>query len=139
MGDVYSSSIIKHITGCDINYEKIIPIICISPLNGDYSLFDIALDHELRHAIEMSIKKKKNSYLIKMGTDISEVDFNFDSLKSDFTNYNERVTQKLSIEACRERWMKGQFIFSDPYSLINTFASPLDNDALYDELPKHLP
>ena len=104
----------------EFDCDNPIPIICISPLNGDYSLFDIALDHELRHAIEMSIKKKKNSYLVKMGTDISEVDFNFDSLKSGFTNYNERVTQKLSIEACRERWMKGQFIFSDPYSLINT-------------------
>lgn len=105
----------------DFDIDNPIPIICISPLNDTYNLFDIALDHELRHAIEMYIKKIKSGYLVKMGTDVSELDQDFLCVKAGFTNYNERVTQKLSVEACRERWKKGQFIFSDPYALITTY------------------
>lgn len=106
----------------DFDLDNPTPIICISPLNDTYNLFDIALDHELRHAIEMTVKKNKDRYLAKMGTDISELDLNFDCIKSGFTNYNERVTQKLSLEACRDRWMRGQYIFSDPYALITSYT-----------------
>ena len=113
-----------HSCGVDIrnlDLENPIAVVCISPLNDTYNLFDIAIDHELRHAIEMYIKKIKSGYLIKMGTDISQVDKDFLCVRAGFTDYNERVTQKLSVEACRERWKKGQFIFSDPYALITSY------------------
>jgi len=106
----------------DFNPDDPTPIICISPLNDTYNLFDISVDHELRHAIETYVKKINGGYVVKMGTDISKLDLNFDCLKEGFTNYNERVTQKLSVEACRERWMKGKFMFSDPYALITTYC-----------------
>ena len=94
------------------------PIVCISPLNDIYNLFDIAIDHELRHAIETTIKKNEEGYLIKVGVDIAEYDLNFKCIKGGFTDYNERVTQKLSLESCRKRWLRGEYIFSDPYALI---------------------
>jgi len=107
-----------------------IPVICISPLNDTYNLFDISLDHELRHAIEMRIEKKDDKYKAKIGTDITIFDDNLKQLESSInTNYNERVTQKLSVEACKDRWLRGEFIFSDKYALITDyFVSCYDYD-----------
>lgn len=110
--------------------DNVVPIVCLSPLSEDYNLFDIVLDHELRHAIEMSIKNNGNSYIVKIGSDISEVNLDFDCIKSGYTDYNERVTQKLSVEACHKRWMKSQFIFSDPYAFITDYCSTCYDDDL---------
>ena len=106
----------------DLDVENPVAVVCISPLNDTYNLFDIALDHELRHAIEMYVKEMKSGYLVKMGTDVSLLDKDFMCVRAGFTDYNERVTQKLSVEACQERWKKGKFIFSDPYALITSYC-----------------
>ena len=102
--------------------ENIVPIVCLCPLNDTYNLFDIALDHEFRHAIELYIKQINDGYLVKIGSEITELDSDFCCVRLGAVNYNERVTQKLSIEACRDRWEKHQFIFSDFYALHTNYC-----------------
>lgn len=92
-------------------------IICLNPFMSTYNLFDIAIDHELRHAIEMRMKKQKDKILLKTGCDLTFFDSKLENGTSSCTDLNERITQKLSVEATADRWKKGQFIFSDKYAL----------------------
>lgn len=94
-------------------------VACLNPFMDTYNLFDIAIDHELRHAIEWRIKPTKLGLLTKIGCDV----FNFESEEEQecFTDINERITHKLSVEATRERWENGEFIFSDKYALITDY------------------
>lgn len=107
----------------DFDLDNFSSTICLCPLMDDYNLFDIAIDHELRHAIETTIKVRGKKLIIKVGCDISKYDFNFDNGVSEFTDLNERITHKLSVEATRERWERGEFIFSDKYALIYSYPS----------------
>lgn len=94
-------------------------VICLNPFMDTYNLFDIAIDHELRHAVEWRLKNTKKGLMTKIGCDI----FNFESEEEEdsFTDINERITHKLSVEATNERWENGQFIFSDKYALITDY------------------
>ena len=115
-GDGHSCAIFYR--GGDIDMENFSNILCLNPFMDTYNLFDIAIDHEIRHAIEMRMKWiNGNKILLKTGCDLSIFDSSLENGQSNFTDLNERITQKLSTESSRERWEKGQFIFSDKYAL----------------------
>ena len=82
-----------------------------------YNLFDIAIDHEMRHAIEMRMKKIDGKIHLKTGCDLTLFDSKLENGQDNFTDLNERITQRLSVESTNDRWKKGQFIFSDKYAL----------------------
>ena len=107
-----------------IDTDSPICIACLCPFTDTYNLFDIAIDHELRHAIETSIRFDGEKFFLKVGVDnnifFADKDKN-DIISSEFSNYNERVTQKLSVEATKKRWEKGQFIFSDWLALLTKY------------------
>jgi len=111
--------------GDKISSEDFCRVLCLCPFSDKYNLFDIAIDHEIRHAIEMSLKVKNNKFALKTGCDISIYDSNFEKGRIKFCDINERITQKLSVEATRDRWEKGQFIFSDEYALITSYPSSI--------------
>lgn len=95
----------------------------LKPFSDKYNLFDIMIDHEMRHAVETRFvhnpnSKDENSYITICGTDLGD----------DFENYNERVTQKLSVEGANMRWQKGQYIFSNDHAW-----RILDEISMYDQ------
>lgn len=113
---------------CSVNChdEKIDPkkfscVICLNPFMDTYNLFDIAIDHELRHAIEMRMKKSEKRIVLKTGCDIAIFDNKFENGRSLYTDINERITQRLSVDATVDRWLRGEFIFSDKYALLTTY------------------
>ena len=113
---------------CSVNChdEKIDPkkfscVICLNPFMDSYNLFDIAIDHELRHAIEMRMKKSEKRIVLKTGCDIATFDKNFENGRSTYTDLNERITQRLSVDATVDRWIRGEFIFSDKYALLTSY------------------
>lgn len=113
---------------CSVNChdEKIDPkrfscVICLNPFMDTYNLFDIAVDHELRHAIEMRMKKSEKRIVLKTGCDIATFDKNFENGRSTYTDLNERITQRLSVDATIDRWLRGEFIFSDKFALLTTY------------------
>lgn len=105
----------------DFDSSNPICVVCLCPFNDTYNLFDVAVDHELRHAIETKIKEFPDGYLLKVGTDISKLNKNFDDSLEEFVLYNETVVEKLSVERCRKRWMEGKFIFSDKFALMTIY------------------
>lgn len=128
----------------DFLADKPISMVCLCPFNDTYNLFDVAIDHELRHAIETRIKEKENGYIVKIGTNIVELSSEFSDSKSFWTLYNEIITEKLSVEACFDRWRNGQFIFSDKFALktiypLSVYEYCFQNfDILYDEFRKDI-
>lgn len=70
---------------------------------------DSIIDHEIRHAIESTIK---------VDEDITQMSGNrFSIIDGDYMcvyleNFNEAYTDFLSIEACKRRWERGEYIFS---------------------------
>ena len=124
----------------DFDLNNFTSIVCLCPFDDIYNLFDIAIDHELRHAIETYLWEKENGYVIKIGSYIGDLSSDFLSSISLFSAYNEVVTEKLSVEACRERWERGQFIFSDKFALMTIYPLAVYDycfenfDILYDGL-----
>lgn len=103
-----------------------VPIVYISPLDKDYEFLDTLVDHEIRHAIEYSIKNN----IVKCGIQLR--DLNTDVLKYEYLN--EVMTQRLSIESTLDRQRKGIYIFPDQkdYEL-----GHVDYDEYLDVIPKH--
>ena len=98
----------------NINYEEPQFIICLLPLTADYDMFDLSIDHEHRHAVETYLKKEDDPYIAmiqKIGSSRIFLSKKGSVLYHDFSDYNERVTEKLSLESCRKRWHNKQ-IFS---------------------------
>lgn len=106
----------------NINYEEPQFIICLLPLTADYDMFDLSIDHEHRHAVETYLKKEDDPYIAmiqKIGSSRIFLSKKGSVLYHDFSDYNERVTEKLSLESCRKRWHNKQFIFSGKYAQID--------------------
>jgi len=99
-----------------IDTENFSNILCLNPYMSTYNLFDVAIDHEIRHAIETRMKWVDGKILLKTGCDLSLFDSELENGISKYTDTNERITQKLSIEAANDRWRRGLFIFSDKYA-----------------------
>ncbi len=111
----------------------------LKPFSDKYNLFDIMIDHEMRHAVETRFvhnpnSKDENSYITICGTDLGD----------DFENYNERVTQKLAVEGANARWQKGQYIFSDDHAWrildeISMYDKDIDNlDIIFEPFRQEL-
>lgn len=105
----------------EVDPNKFSCVICLNPFMDTYNLFDIAVDHELRHAIEMRMKKGEKRIVLKTGCDIAIFDLDFENGKALYTDINERITQRLSVDATVDRWQRGEFIFSDKYALLTTY------------------
>lgn len=106
----------------NINHEKPQFIICLLPLTADYDMFDLSIDHEHRHAVETYLRKEDDPYIAmiqKIGSSRIFLSKKGNVLYHDFSDYNERVTEKLSLESCRKRWRNKQFIFSGRYAQID--------------------
>ena len=114
-GDGHSWSLFYR--GGEIDTKNFSHILCLNPFMDTYNLFDIAIDHEMRHAIEMRMKKIDGKILLKTGCDLTLFDSKLENGQDNFTDLNERITQRLSVESTNDRWKKGQFIFSDKYAL----------------------
>ena len=83
----------------NINYDKPQFIICLLPLTADYDMFDLSIDHEHRHAVETYLKKEDDPYISaiqKIGSSRIFLSKRGSVLYHDFSDYNERVTEKLS-------------------------------------------
>lgn len=104
-----------------IDTDNFACVICLNPFMDTYNLFDIAIDHELRHAVEMRMKGNEKQIILKTGCDIAYFDGEFENGRSSFTDLNERITQRLSVDATVDRWERGQFIFSDKYALLTAY------------------
>ena len=61
----------------------------------------------------MRMKKSEKRIVLKTGCDIATFDKNFENGRSTYTDLNERITQRLSVDATIDRWLRGEFIFSD--------------------------
>lgn len=141
-GDGHSCSILYR--GGKIDTQTFGNIICLNPFMSTYNLFDIAIDHEIRHAIEMRMKRQKGKILLKTGCDLTLFDSKLENGESSCTDLNERITQKLSVEATKDRWSKGQFILSDKYAprtlyTCSTYDFDLDNlDIVFEPFRKEI-
>ncbi len=113
--------------------------IFLKPFSDKYNLFDIMLDHEMRHAVETRFvhnpnSRDENSYVTICGTDLGD----------DFENYNERVTQKLAVEGANMRWQKGQYIFSNDHAWrlldeLSEYDADIDNlDIIFEPFREEL-
>lgn len=113
--------------------------IFLKPFSDTYNIFDIELDHEMRHVVETRFVESpnsqyENSYVTICGT----------YLVDDFENYNERVTQKLAVEGANARWQKGQYIFSNDHAcrLLNessVYDADIDNlDIIFEPFREEL-
>ncbi len=106
----------------NLDYDQPQFIICLLPLTADYDMFDLSIDHEHRHAVETYLKKEEDHYVAmiqKIGSSRIFLSKSGSVLYQDFSDYNERVTEKLSLESCHKRWQQKQFIFSGKYAQID--------------------
>ncbi len=98
--------------------------VLISPLDGNYKVLDVTLDHEIRHGLEYSAEMITMDYdfaSIQAGTDIellkAGLNFSFyidgDSIGHSNLRINEIMTQKLSLESTRDRYERGIYILTD--------------------------
>ncbi len=98
--------------------------VLMSPLDGNYKVLDVTLDHEIRHGLEYSAEMITIDYdfaSISAGTDIellkAGLNFSFyidgDSIGHSNLRINEIMTQKLSLESTRERYERGIYILTD--------------------------
>ena len=87
---------------------KYVPTVYIAPFSKMYQDYDVILDHEIRHAIEMSLD---DNFRLKSGLSYSTN--HIDKLCNyKYRTINEIMTQKMSIESTRKRHEAGILLFS---------------------------
>lgn len=87
---------------------KYVPTVYIAPFSKMYQDYDVILDHEIRHAIEMSLD---DNFRLKSGLSYSTN--HIDKLCNyKYRTINEIMTQKMSIESTRKRHEDGILLFS---------------------------
>lgn len=86
--------------------------IYLSPLDRNYAVADVTLDHELRHALESCILQTEQGIHLKTGLSISIFDSEYE-LGGANENIDEIFTQKLSLEATKNRQKRGIFILTE--------------------------
>lgn len=109
----------------------------ISPLDGNYKVLDVTLDHEIRHGIEYSaeiihlpygiggIEKGAPLEMLKAGLNFS---FYIDGDRAGHSNLriNEVMIQKLSLESTKDRYDRGIYILTDSEDAVLKYTSNYD-------------
>lgn len=109
----------------------------ISPLDGNYKVLDVTLDHEIRHGLEYSAEMIFMPYGIgglKEGTPLEmlKAGLNFcfyidgDRVGHSNLRINEIMTQKLSLASTKERYESGIYILTDPEYATLSYTSNYD-------------
>lgn len=109
----------------------------ISPLDGNYKVLDITLDHEIRHGLEYSAEIIRLPYsvgginegtpleMLKAGLNFSFY-INGDRAGHSNLRINEVMTQKLSLESTRDRYDRGIYILTSPEDAVLSYTSNYD-------------
>lgn len=109
----------------------------ISPIDANYSVLDVTLDHEIRHGLEYSsemVTLPNDFATIKAGTPIellkSGLNFSFyidgDMIGHSNLNINEIMTQKLSKESTEDRYRRGIYILTPKEEATLKYTSDYD-------------
>lgn len=111
--------------------------VLISPLDGNYKVLDVTLDHEIRHGLEYSaemITLENDLAGVPAGTELellkAGLNFSFyidgDSVGHSNLRINEIMTQKLSLESTRERYDRNIYILTSPEDATLRYTSNYD-------------